>query len=118
MASLLSIKDSFQIWIDKVNAILTLNTVDGNFRLESSEELYVIISAGKMRKMTDIVVVPTQSFTITPDSTTIVGVDSLNNVLVAHNISSTPTSDFIPLWKFVTTSVIIETTDLRTWVVA
>lgn len=118
MASLLSITDKIQTWIDKINAILTLNTVDGNFRIEDINNLYVDISAGIMRKGSVVVTVNSESFTLLANSTSIIGVDTINNILESHEISVVPTDDFIPIWRFVTTTEIIDTSDLRTWVIA
>lgn len=118
MASLLSIKDNFQTWVDKVNAILTLNTADGNFRIEEVDNLYITISAGKVRKITDVITINSQAFTLLPNSTIIIGLDTVNDTIEQHEVSVLPTNDFIPLWKFVTTTLIIDSIDLRTWVIA
>jgi len=116
MAERLNIKDTVQEWISKINDTLDLNTVDGNFRVESQSGFNITISSGKIRSGSNLVEVPSKQLTLTANKTYFIGANTNTNILEAYVQAGLPSQDFIPIWLVKTNNVEISSVeDFRTW---
>lgn len=118
MAARLNIKDSVAVWIEKINAVLDLQNVDGAFVNSDThwENTTFTLSGGKVRSGTRVLTVPDSELMLPTASELVVGVDLLSTSLTYHPSDSLPATDFIPLYVIQTNNErIVSVDDVRTW---
>src|SRR5690554_6119287 len=100
MAARLNIKDSVAVWIEKINAVLDLQNVDGAFVNNDTrwENTTFTLSGGKTRSGVNILTIPGASLVLPTTSEVVVGVDVQGGILAYHPSDSLPATDFIPLY--------------------
>jgi len=118
MAKRLTIKDSVTQWIDKLNKIINMNTVDGSFHCEQDQfdSTDITISGGVISVGTATYDVAGGTLTIPINNTYVVGVDTTTNSLAYYQQQNVPQSQFIPLYVVETNNLTITSIkDVRTF---
>lgn len=118
MAQRLNITDSIQTWVDKINAALDLQNVDGSFVVDQTvwEDTVLEVTGGNVRSGTFILEIPSASLTLPFASSLVVGVNTETEVLTYFADNSIPPESFIPFYVVETNNTrITSVVDARTW---
>lgn len=123
MSEQLLMSDSVQEWLDKINHIIDLPTVDASFKVSrqdiDSGDLSLYVGSGILRKSANVVNIPGANVSIVANNTTIIGIDTVNLTIAQYTSSNVPTQDFVPLYEVDSgATTLIGFKDLRTWAIA
>lgn len=116
MVDRISITDSMQEMVDKINKTMDLSTVDGGFSVKSTDGLKITINGGIIRSGSQIIEIPEKTITLNPSRQYTIGVLISSESLESYSYGSEPEFGFIPVLKITTNNISVSgIDDLRTW---